>query len=66
MGKIMYLVEKDSEHNIQFLLQIIKPTLISRDTDVAKEGTLVLKALIYEAHKYNSKNIIYQILCREN
>lgn len=65
MDKIMYLAEKDAEKNLEFLLQIFKPTLISRDPDVAKAGSLLFKSLAYETSKYNSKNILYQILCKE-
>lgn len=50
---------------MEFLLQIFKPTLISRDPDVAKAGSALLKALAYETSKYNSKNILYQILSKE-
>lgn len=64
MPQIMYLVEKDPENNIQFLLQVLKPSLISRETEVAKQGLETLRAFNYESLKYNSKNIVYQLLCR--
>ena len=32
MDKIVYISEKDAEKNMQFLLQVFKPTLISRDS----------------------------------
>lgn len=31
MDKIVYLVEKDPSKNMEFLLQVFKPTLISRE-----------------------------------
>lgn len=47
------------------MLQVFKPALISRDSEVAKNGALLLKDLSYESLKYNGKNIVYQILCKE-
>lgn len=47
------------------MLQVFKPTLISREVEVAKAGTSLFKALHYESFKYNSKNIVYQILSKE-
>lgn len=64
--KIMYLVEKDPEKNLEFLLQIFKPMLISRQSDVAKQGCGLFSAIIYQCFKYNEKNILYQILVKEN
>lgn len=60
----MYLVEKDAEKNMEFLLTVFKPMLISRDSDVAKAGTKLFKKLTYESLKYNSKNILDQILTK--
>lgn len=45
-------------------MQIFKPTLISRDSDVAKAGALLLKTVFYESLKYNTKNLVYQILSK--
>ena len=36
---IVYLSEKDPEKNYEFFLQILKPTLISRESEVAKKGS---------------------------
>jgi hypothetical protein len=54
MPHAMYLCEKDPAKNTEFLLEIVKPTLISRDPgnslltiDVALIGCRTLTALVY-------------------
>lgn len=62
MPHLLYLAEKDPTQNTTLLLQLIKPSLISRQPEVALFGSNALCSLIYESMKYNDKNLVYQIL----
>jgi hypothetical protein len=45
-------------------MQVFKPTLISRDVEVARAGAELFQSLVYESCKYSTQNIVYQILCK--
>jgi hypothetical protein len=46
MPQIIFLAEKNPEKNTEFFLDLLKPTLISRESEVAKKGAEALKQLI--------------------
>jgi hypothetical protein len=62
MPHLIFLCEKDPSTNTAFILEVAKPSLISREPNVALMGCTTLKAIIYESLKYNSKNLVYQLL----
>ena len=66
LSRLMYLAEANPENNYQFFLDVLKPTFISREPEVAIAGSILFEAFAEESLKYNSKNLVYQLLVQES